>query len=109
MTGKNQRFHLLYKNVVASFFIKGYAALIALMLVPLTIDCLGTLKNGQQRSGMDKSDGHRLGERLTKQIGYPCGTPRDGGCKKSCQLNTCHADMHRDPHSLLIDSTHVKH
>ncbi len=46
MTGKNQRFHLLYKNVVASFFIKGYAALIALMLVPLTIDCLGTLKNG---------------------------------------------------------------
>lgn len=46
MIGKNQRFQLLYKNVVASFFIKGYTALIALMLVPLTLDCLGTLKNG---------------------------------------------------------------
>ena len=44
--GSGQRSRLLYKNIVASVAIKGYAAIISLMLVPLTLNCLGTLRNG---------------------------------------------------------------
>ena len=46
MKDRNQRSRLLYKNIVASIAIKGYAAFISLMLIPLTLNCLGTLKNG---------------------------------------------------------------
>lgn len=46
MKDNNQRSKLLYKNIIASIAIKGYAAIISLMLVPLTLNCLGTLKNG---------------------------------------------------------------
>ena len=46
MKDNSHRSRLLYKNIVASIGIKGYAAIISLMLVPLTLNCLGTLKNG---------------------------------------------------------------
>lgn len=46
MKDSSQRSRLLYKNIVASIAIKGYAAIISLMLVPLTLNCLGTLRNG---------------------------------------------------------------
>ncbi len=46
MTDNSQRSRLLYKNVIASVFIKGYAAIISLLLVPLTLNCLGELRNG---------------------------------------------------------------
>lgn len=46
MDDNRQRSILIYKNVIASVVIKGMAALISLLLVPLTIDCLGTFKNG---------------------------------------------------------------
>ena len=46
MYKNSQRSRLLYKNIVASIGIKGYAAIISLMLVPLTLNCLGTLRNG---------------------------------------------------------------
>lgn len=46
MKDYSQRSKLLYKNIIASIAIKGYAAIISLMLVPLTLNCLGTLKNG---------------------------------------------------------------
>lgn len=36
----------IYKNVVASFFLKGCSAGIALLMVPLTLTCLGEYKNG---------------------------------------------------------------
>lgn len=37
---------LLMKNVFASFFIKGWSILVGLMMVPLTLHCLGTYQNG---------------------------------------------------------------
>lgn len=43
---KDNRTKLLVKNVVASFFIKGWAACVALIMVPLTLKCLGTYQNG---------------------------------------------------------------
>ena len=43
---KSSRTTLLIKNVAASFFLKGCSALIVLMMVPLTLNCLGTYKNG---------------------------------------------------------------
>ena len=46
MKDYSQRSKLLYKNIIALIAIKGYAAIISLMLVPLTLNCLGTLKNG---------------------------------------------------------------
>lgn len=45
-TGKDNRTKLLVKNVIASFFIKGWAALVTLLMVPLTLKCLGTYQNG---------------------------------------------------------------
>lgn len=46
MKENDKRSRLLYRNIVASIAIKGYAAIISLMLIPLTLNCLGTLKNG---------------------------------------------------------------
>jgi O-antigen/teichoic acid export membrane protein len=37
---------LLQKNILASFLIKGWSALIVLLLVPATLNCLGEYKNG---------------------------------------------------------------
>lgn len=42
----NQRSSLLQKNILASFLIKGWSALIVLLLVPATLHCLGEYKNG---------------------------------------------------------------
>ena len=42
----NQRSSLLQKNIIASFLIKGWSALIVLLLVPATLHCLGEYKNG---------------------------------------------------------------
>lgn len=42
----NLRSCLLLKNVLASFFVKGWAAVVALLLVPLTLNCLGVYQNG---------------------------------------------------------------
>lgn len=41
-----QRSSLLQKNILASFLIKGWSALIVLLLVPVTLHCLGEYKNG---------------------------------------------------------------
>lgn len=41
-----QRTNLLIKNVIFSFFIKGWSAVIVLLMVPLTLDCLGSYQNG---------------------------------------------------------------
>ena len=42
----NHRSSLLQKNIMASFLIKGWSALIVLLLVPATLNCLGEYKNG---------------------------------------------------------------
>ena len=43
---KNKRSILLVKNVLASFFLKGWSALVSLIMIPLTLQCLGAYKNG---------------------------------------------------------------
>lgn len=40
------RSRYLYVNIVASFLIKGWSALIVLLMVPATLHCLGEYKNG---------------------------------------------------------------
>lgn len=42
----NSRSGRLKKNVAASFFIKGWAGVVQLLLVPVTLLCLGTYNNG---------------------------------------------------------------
>ena len=42
----NQRSSLLQKNILASFLIKGWSALVVLLMVPATLHCLGEYKNG---------------------------------------------------------------
>ena len=42
----SHRSSLLQKNIFASFLIKGWSALIVLLLVPATLHCLGEYKNG---------------------------------------------------------------
>ena len=46
ITGTDKRSKLLIKNVFASFFIKGWSAVVVLLMVPLTLNCLGTYRNG---------------------------------------------------------------
>lgn len=41
-----KRTTLLMKNIIMSFFIKGWSALVVLLMVPITLNCLGTYKNG---------------------------------------------------------------
>lgn len=45
-TISNHRSSLLQKNILASFLIKGWSAIIVLLLVPVTLHCLGDYKNG---------------------------------------------------------------
>ncbi len=40
------RSSLLYKNIAVSITVKGWSALIALLLVPITLNCLGEYTNG---------------------------------------------------------------
>jgi len=42
----DRRSSLLQKNIIASFFIKGWSAVIVLLMVPATLHCLGEYKNG---------------------------------------------------------------
>lgn len=42
----NQRSLLIMKNIVASFFVKGWSALVVLLMVPLTLKMLGAYSNG---------------------------------------------------------------
>lgn len=42
----NKRSNLILKNVVASFFIKGWSALVTLLMVPLALKMLGVYSNG---------------------------------------------------------------
>jgi len=41
-----KRSSLLQKNILASFLIKGWSAIIVLLMVPATLHCLGDYKNG---------------------------------------------------------------
>ena len=41
-----RRTGLLIKNVLASFVVKGWSALVVLLMVPLTLKCLGNYQNG---------------------------------------------------------------
>ena len=41
-----KRSSLLQKNILASFLIKGWSAVIVLLMVPATLNCLGEYKNG---------------------------------------------------------------
>lgn len=40
------RSRYLYTNIAASFLIKGWSAMVVLMMVPLTLNCLGDYQNG---------------------------------------------------------------
>ena len=40
------RSSLIMRNVAVSFFVKGWSMLVQLMLVPLTLACLGVYENG---------------------------------------------------------------
>ena len=40
------RSRYLYANIAASFLIKGWSAVVILMMVPLTLNCLGVYQNG---------------------------------------------------------------
>ena len=42
----DKRTKLLNKNILASFFIKGWSALIVFLMVPLTLKMLGIYQNG---------------------------------------------------------------
>lgn len=44
--GKDKRTTLLVKNVLASFLVKGWSACVLLLMVPLTLKCLGVYENG---------------------------------------------------------------
>lgn len=46
IAGSSSRSILILKNIVASFFIKGWSALMQLALVPLTLACLNIYENG---------------------------------------------------------------
>lgn len=43
---KNQRTKNITINIIASFFIKGWSVVVQLLLVPLTLACLGVYENG---------------------------------------------------------------
>ena len=42
----SQRSLLIVKNIIASFFVKGWSAVIVLLMVPLTLKMLGAYSNG---------------------------------------------------------------
>lgn len=46
ISGSDRRSALLLKNVLASFAVKGWSVVVQLLLVPLTLSCLGTYENG---------------------------------------------------------------
>lgn len=75
----NNRSIQLFKNVLASFFIKGWSALVVLMMVPITLSCLGEYQNGVWLTissilvwidQMDIGLGNGLRNRLTIHIAH---------------------------------------
>lgn len=46
ISGKDPRSALLLKNVLASLAVKGWSVVVQLLLVPLTLACLGVYENG---------------------------------------------------------------
>ena len=42
----SQRSSILRKNIIASFLVKGWSALVVLLMVPVTLHCLGEYTNG---------------------------------------------------------------
>ena len=42
----NNRSNLIIKNIVVSFFVKGWSAIVVLLMVPLTLKMLGAYNNG---------------------------------------------------------------
>ena len=96
MEKNSHRFRLLYKNVIASLLIKGYSAIVALLLVPLTLECLGTLKNGVWltiSSILIWID--MIGKWLAKQTGYPYSTQRIARGQENCQFYHGNVDVYR--------------
>lgn len=45
-TSKDNRSILIHKNIIMSFFVKGWSVTVQLLLVPLTLACLGVYENG---------------------------------------------------------------
>lgn len=79
ITKRDGRSALLIKNVIASFFVKGLSAVIVLMMVPLTLNCLGGYKNGVWLTissllvwidQMDIGLGNGLRNRLTQHVAH---------------------------------------
>ena len=75
----NNRSTQLLKNVLASFIIKGWSALVVLMMVPITLSCLGEYQNGVWLTissilvwidQMDIGLGNGLRNRLTIHIAH---------------------------------------
>lgn len=46
LKSNSQRTGLIKKNILASFFIKGWLIVVQLLMVPLTLHCLGVYENG---------------------------------------------------------------
>ena len=46
VNNSNKRSTLLRKNIIASFLLKAWSAIVVLLLVPVTLHCLGEYKNG---------------------------------------------------------------
>ena len=76
---KKSRSSILLLNVLASFFIKGWSALVVLIMVPLTLNCLGIYKNGVWLTlsslliwidQMDIGLGNGLRNKLTSHIAH---------------------------------------
>ena len=42
----SSRTGLIKKNILASFFVKGWLIVVQLLMVPLTLHCLGVYENG---------------------------------------------------------------
>lgn len=46
LLGNNRRTALMRKNILTSFILKGWSGLVFLLIVPITLKCLGTYDNG---------------------------------------------------------------
>ena len=74
-----RRSSLLKKNIIASFLVKGWSAIVLLLMVPVTLHCLGEYKNGVWLTissilvwidNMDIGLGNGLRNKLATYIAY---------------------------------------
>lgn len=74
-----RRSSLLKKNIIASFLVKGWSAIVVLLMVPVTLHCLGEYKNGVWLTissilvwidNMDIGLGNGLRNKLATYIAY---------------------------------------